>query len=93
MNADFISSEDNDGKQLMHSKGDNIEIMIGDETGKSFFQSLLTRYQTGAETLIKSSNFVFDSIYGMCYKCHKVNLNRDGLYIDSPDRIKTKKQQ
>ena len=26
----------------------------------------------------------------MYYKCHKTNLNRGGLYIDSPDRIKSK---
>ena len=27
----------------------------------------------------------------MYYKCHKINLNRGGSYIDSPDWIKSKK--
>ena len=27
------------------------------------------------------------------YKCHKINLNHGGSYIDAPDWIKTKKQQ
>ena len=27
----------------------------------------------------------------MCYKCHKINLNRGGSYIDSPDCIENKK--
>ena len=26
-------------------------------------------------------------------ECYKINLNRDGSYIDSPDWIKTKNQQ
>ena len=29
----------------------------------------------------------------MYYKYYKINPNRDGSYIDSPDWIKTKKQQ
>ena len=28
----------------------------------------------------------------MYYKCHKINTNRDGSYIDSPDWIKHKKE-
>ena len=27
----------------------------------------------------------------MCYKCYKINSNRSGSYIDSPDWIKNKK--
>ena len=34
MNVNFISSKDNDDKQLMYFKSDNIEIMIGNETNK-----------------------------------------------------------
>ena len=78
----------------MHSRSDNIEIMIGDKTDeiiKEIFQSLLTRYQTSLETSMKGSYFVYDSIDGMYYKCNKISLNRGVSYIDSPDWIKNKK--
>ena len=32
-------------------------------------------------------------MYLLCYKCHKINPNCNGSYIDSPDWGKTKKQQ
>ena len=70
MKINFVSSKDNDDKQFMHSKSDNIEIMIGDKTDeivKEIFQSLLTRYQTSLETSMKGSYFVYDSIDGMYY--------------------------
>ena len=37
------------------------------------------------------SEFVFDYVQLLYYKCHKINANCGGLYIDSPDWIK--KQQ
>ena len=43
----MMSSKDNDNKRLMQSKSDNIEIMIGNETGeiiKDLFHSLLYNY-------------------------------------------------
>ena len=40
---------------------------------------------------MKGSEFIFDSVQLMYYKCHKVSFRRDGSYIDSPDQIKTKK--
>ena len=40
---------------------------------------------------MKGSKFGFDYAYLLHYKCHKINPNRDGSYIDSPDWIKNKK--
>ena len=40
---------------------------------------------------MKRSEFVFDYIYLLYYKCHKMSPNRGGSYIDSPDWIKNKK--
>ena len=40
---------------------------------------------------MKGSDFTFDSVQLMYYKCHKVNFIRGGSYIDSPDWIKKKK--
>ena len=35
----FISSKDNDKEQVMHSKSDNIKIMIRDKANKVFFKT------------------------------------------------------
>ena len=69
--------------------------MINDEADKvidELFKSLKNRYQNNLES-IKGSEFVFDNVDLLYYKCHKINPNRGGSYIDSPDSIKTKKQQ
>ena len=49
----------------MHSKSDNIKIMIrneADEVIKNLFDSLKSRYQSNLESL-KGSEFVFDHIH------------------------------
>ena len=79
----------------MHSKGDNIEIMIDDEEHeviKKLCNLLKNRYHDDLE-LIKGSGFFFNYVHLLYYKCHKTNPNYGGSYIDSPDWIKTKKQQ
>ena len=40
---------------------------------------------------MKDSKFAFDYVHLLYYKYHKINLNRGGSYIDSPDWIKNKK--
>ena len=40
---------------------------------------------------MKVSDFIFDSVNLLYYKCYKTNLSRGGSYIDSPDWIKNKK--
>ena len=48
----FISSIDNDEEPVMHSKSDNIKIMINDkadEVIKIFFYLLRNRYQINLE--------------------------------------------
>ena len=77
----------------MHLKSDNIKIMINDEADEVTegpFKSLKNRYQKNLE-LMRGSEFVFDYVYLFCYKCCKINPNRVGSYIDSPDWIKNKK--
>ena len=78
----------------MHSKSDNIEIMINDEEDEvitELFNSLKNRYQNNLE-LMKGSQFVFDYVQLLYYKCHKINPKCGRLYIDSPDWIKNKKK-
>lgn len=40
---------------------------------------------------MKGSEFFFDYIHSYIDKCHKINLNCCGSYIDSPEWIKTEK--
>ena len=40
---------------------------------------------------MKNSEFIFDCVHLLHYKCHKINPNRGGSYRDSLDWIKNKK--
>ena len=51
----------------------------------------LLRYQIGSVTLMRGSNFIFDSVQFLSYKCLKISFKCWGLYIDSCDWIKHKK--
>ena len=78
---------------VMHSKIDNIKIMIsdeGDEVIRKRFDSLKNRDQNNSQSM-RDSEFVFDYVQLLYYKCHKIDLNRGGSYIDSLDWIKNKK--
>ena len=89
-----ISFKDTDEEGIIHSQSDKKEIMIYDKTDEviqELFASPLSRYQTGLEELMKNSGFIFDCAILFHCKCHKINLNRGGSYIDSPDRIKKQK--
>ena len=61
-----------------------------DEVVEELFHSLKNRYQNNLEPM-KGSEFVFDYVQLLYYKCHKKNPNRSGSCIDSPDSIKNKK--
>ena len=91
----FISSkDDNDEERVTHPKTNNIEIMISDVTDEiieKLFNSLKSRCQNNLQ-LMRAKDFVFVYLQLLYYKCHKINLNRGGLYIDFPDWIKNKKK-
>ena len=77
----------------MHSKTDYKEIMISDLTDEvigKLFNSLKNRYQDNLQ-LMRGSDFILDYVQLLHYKCHKINLNRGGSYIDFLDWIKNKK--
>ena len=89
----FISSIDNDEERVMHSKSDNMEIIMNDKADKiieELSDSLKNRYQNNLQSM-KGSEFVLYYVQLLYYKCHKINPNRGGSYIDSPDWIKNKK--
>ena len=88
-----MSSKGNDEERMMHSKSEYIEIMINDKADEAIeelFQPLLSRYQIGLETSMKSSEFVFGCYHLLYCKRHKINPHCGGSYIDSPDWIKNK---
>ena len=62
----------------MHSKSDDIEIMINYEADEVIKE--LLEYQNNLE-LMKSSEFVFDYVHLLYYRYHKINPNRGGSYI------------
>ena len=65
----------------MHSKSDNIEIMIidqADEVIKELFKQLPKRYQTNLEKSMNGSEFILDYAHLLCYKCYKIIWSRGG---------------
>ena len=55
-----------------------------DEVIKELFVSLENRYQKNLESM-RDSEFFFESDFLLYYKCNKINPNRDGSYMNSPD--------
>ena len=56
----------------MHSKSDNIEIMINDKADgitEERFQWRFCRYQTALETSMKAGDFAFECAHSFYYKC------------------------
>ena len=74
---------DSDETRIMHTKSDNMEIMIGSGVIKELFKSFLQRYQEGLQEKKRGSNFEFDGIHLLYYDFNKINLNRGGSYIES----------
>ena len=73
--------------RTVHSKYNNSEVIFSneaDEISEEFFESLLQKYQKGLEESMKGSEFVYDSVDLLHYKCHKISLNCGGPYKDSP---------
>ena len=92
--TNFISSKDNDGERVIHSKSDNIEITINEKADELIEKRVkvpLNRYHIGLQTLTRGSDFIFECVQLWYYKCHKINFKQGVKYIDSPDWIKYNK--
>ena len=75
----------------MHSKSNNIKYTSYSDASKvvdGIFDLLRSRYQENWEKSMRVSDFIFDSVQLIYYKCHKVNFRRYCSYIDSLDLIK-----
>ena len=65
----------------MHTKSNNVEIMMGSETDeiiKELFKSILQRYQEGLEESTRGSEFIFDSVDVLYYDLNKISLSTSG---------------
>ena len=95
MLINFIFSIDSDETRNMHTKSNNIEIMMGSKTDDiidELFKSLFERYQERLEESMKGSDFIFDSVNLLYYHLQKTSLKRTrSSYIDSPEWLKNKK--
>ena len=63
--TNFISSKDNDGERVIHSKSDNIEITINekaDEVIEKRVKVPLNRNHIGLQTLTRGSDFIFECV-------------------------------
>ena len=77
MSINFISSKDSDETCNFHTKSNNLEIMMGNETDEIIekrFWSLLQNYQKGLEQSMRASEFNFDSVNLLYYHLQKISL-------------------
>ena len=68
----------------MHSKSDNIKFMSYNdaiEVVDELFKPLRSRYQDNLEKSMRESEFIFDSVQLMHYKCHRINFRCGGSYM------------
>ena len=49
------------------------------------FESFISRYQIGLKTSMRGSNFVFNSVQLLYYKCREVYFKSSGSYIEPLD--------
>ena len=93
MAINFISSKDSNEIRTMHTKSNNVEIMMGSETDEiieELFESLLQLYQKKLEESMRGSGFVYDSVDALYFNLNKISLSRGGSYIDSAKWLKSK---
>ena len=91
----FISLKPgSDETRVMHTRSDNIEIMIGDDNDdviEELFKSFLKRYEENLQNKMRGSKFEFDGVNFLYYDFNKISINRGGSYIYSPKWLKDKK--
>ena len=78
----------------MHTRSDNIEIMIGDDNNdiiEELIKSFLQKYEDNLQNKMRGSDFEFDGVNVLYYDFYEISLNRGGSYIDSPKWLKDKK--
>ena len=96
MRINFISSKDSEETRTMHTKSNNVEIMMGSETDHiidEHFEFLLQRYQEGLEESMRGNEFVFTNFDLLHYHIQRISVNRGGSYVNFPKWLNNKKQE
>ena len=78
----------------MHASSDNIKFKPYSDANNvidKLFKTLRSKFQVNLITSVRGSDFIFDSVQLMCYKCHRVKFIAGGLHLVSSYRIKKKK--
>ena len=94
MSINFISSKDSDETRNLHTKSNNIEIMMDNETGEVIdetFKCFSQNFQKDLEGSMRGSEFNFDSVDLLYCHLQKISLKREGLYIDFPKSLNNEK--
>ena len=96
MSINFISSKDPDETRNMHTKSDNIEIIMASEINdiiEELRESLLQYYHKNLQvSILIDSEFVPSGIDLFYYHLQRINLNRKvSSFTDSPKWLKNKK--
>ena len=89
----FISSRDFNETRIMHTKSDNIEIMMASETNDIIIElidSLLQKYQEGLRVM-RGSEFIPNSVDLLYYHLQNRSLKNSGSYIKSFEWLENKK--
>ena len=90
----FISLKPgSDETRIVHTRSDNIEIMIGDDNDdiiEELFKSFIQKYEENLQNKMRGSDFEFDGVNFLYYDFNEISLNRGGSYIDSPKWLKDK---
>ena len=91
----FISLKPgSDETRIMHTRSDNIEIMIGDDNDdiiEELFKSFLQKFEDNLQNKVRGPDFEFYGVNFLYFDFNKISLNRGGSYIDSPKWIKNEK--
>ena len=75
----FISSKDTEKQRVIHSKSNNIKFSPytdANEVDSELFETLRSKYPDNLETSMTRTDFIFDSVQLMHYKCHKVRFKQ-----------------
>ena len=81
----LIYSEDVDEKRVMHSKSNNGEFLTYNNWC-CWWTFRVTSFEI--PNWFRGSDFIFDSVQLLYYKCHKTDFKRGGSNIESADWIK-----
>ena len=90
----IFSSKDGKEEHVMHASSDNVKFKPYSDASNvidKLFKSLRSKFQVNLITSMRGSDFIFDSVQLMYYKCHRVKFIAEGLHIVSSYGIKKKK--